>query len=170
MLRTVDLDDAPEDPRKMRDNKPWRKHQTLSFLSTGLGNESRIVDILYETQHSFTVYGPNKSVWTSNYLCDTYFYKVDSENQDTVDYYTEEVDDNDDYYEECQEKWDPSTIGIVEAEKVSHPCDYFLMVLHERFKQCHEEWVNTFITIEKRISNHVRDTTRILHPGATKSS
>ncbi|KAH7142187.1 hypothetical protein EDB81DRAFT_899788 [Dactylonectria macrodidyma] len=157
VLRTVDVKDGPlEDSRKTPDKKPWRKCRKLSFLSTDADSNSPSVEILYETQHSFTVYGYNKSVWTSNYLGDTYFYNENPENQDTVEYYTEDVDEVDADPEEPMEKWDPSTIGIVEAHKVSpHPCDYFLMVMYERFKQWYEEWMYTFTIIQNRISNHV---------------
>ncbi|KAI5468039.1 hypothetical protein BGZ63DRAFT_459923 [Mariannaea sp. PMI_226] len=155
VLRIVDLEVAPnDDPRKTTDGKPWRKSRKLSFLCT----EQQA--ILYETRHSFALYGFNKSVWTSIFLGDTYYYNKDPENQDTVDFYTE--DDDDEQSEEHSVKWDPSTIGEVEAGKEwPHVCDYFLGVLLKRFNQIHEEWAYTLFIIQKQILIHV-DTPRTM--------
>ncbi|KAJ3455617.1 hypothetical protein MRS44_017099 [Fusarium solani] len=154
VLRTVDLlrDDLPEDCRKRTDRSPWRKSRKLSFLCTDMQPDAQIVDILHKTQHSFTVYGYNKSIWTSNYPIDTYFYKHDPDNPDTVGFYVDDPNDEEDADADA-EVWDPSTIGTLEAHKVVlDPCDYFLIVLLERYKQWYEEWMNTFTIIQRRIS------------------
>ncbi|KAI5457664.1 hypothetical protein BGZ63DRAFT_466933 [Mariannaea sp. PMI_226] len=150
-----------EDCRKKADGTPWRKSRNLSFLCTETQSGAQMVDVLHETQHSFTVYGSNKSTWTSNCLIDTYFYEHDPENQDTVEYYAEEeeLDDAD----VDHPVWDPSTIGNLEAKKVSRdPCNFFLEVLSNRFVQLHEEWMNIFTTVQGGISTFIE-----LHPATT---
>ncbi|KAH6889146.1 hypothetical protein B0T10DRAFT_572511 [Thelonectria olida] len=155
VLRTAGLEeDILEDCRKKVGERPWRKSRKLLFLSTGSESDEDAVPVLHESQHSFTVYGPSKGIWKSIALADTYFYKRDPENPDTVEYYADypdeeasnadhnldsdsDPDESDSESDVEPEVWDPSMLGTIEA------------------RMWLEEWWNIFTIVQSRVENHL---------------
>lgn len=155
-MRAVDLcDDVRDDSRKSKNGEPWRKCRVMHSLMEPEANKSRA---FYEAQHSLAVFGCKESSWTSLCLADTYFYKHDPNNPDDIDYYIDyhiEEDDANSDSDGDSLMWDPSTIGILEANKVRTPYEYFLMVLSIRLEQLVEDWVETASALHKEFSAHV---------------